>query len=76
MTILMEQPTIIEQVEQEGEPSKISLDENLVRTVLFSDRPKLVPVTERKVIRSSSPELKKTKEFFKSLILEAWNEMV
>ena len=74
MTILMEQPAKIEEREEvDGEPRKVSLDETLVKTVLFSERPRRVP--EKKTV-NKSPELKETKEFLKSLICEAFNEVI
>lgn len=71
MTILTKQATIEQLEREEGEdaPSKVSLDENLVRTVLFSERKKPVRPEPRK-------ELSATKKLLKSLIMEAWNEMV
>ena len=73
MTILTSRTTIIDQVEQDGKPSKVSLDENLVRSVLFSEKPKLDLVMEFKA--GPSLERSKIKEFLKKLISEAWEEL-
>lgn len=71
MTILTKQVTIKQLEREEGEDisSQTTLDENLVRTVLFSERKKPVPLEPKK-------ELNATKKFLKTLIMEALNEMV
>lgn len=53
--------------------SKPTLDENLVREVLFSERKKqVIRETPKKMF---SPEMQKTKNVLKRLIMEAWNEL-
>lgn len=56
------------------QPSKEpTLDENLVREVLFSERKKqVIRETPKKAL---SPEMQKTKNVLKRLIMEAWNEL-
>jgi hypothetical protein len=71
MTILMER---VEKTEEETEEtSKGSLNEDLVRKILFSEpqKPKPAPV----VSRQPSRELREFKKTLKSLISEAWDEM-